>query len=616
MASAFLAVQSGNYSIVAQQNIPINTNIDPIYLIKIIVVLLAGIFVVGIFRDEDPTVIMPFETCIRTEKCSGKAISDLLIANLVRISRIQGAKYEEMTIKRNAEIVYKIGKENLTSLSLSTKNNTGTFDQGFVVLGPTSFSLGQLLRILKQICHGNDPGMVITGSLQKYRYVISLVAIMEQKGTKAWEVRRSIKANNDIEYEDISSMISELAYKIFFDQSEKDISAKSWSGLKYFTQALDSYQQYKLTGDIKILEKAHNECIEAVNVNPGYEKPITLLHNIAIAYWKKNKNYEAEKLFRQIVILEPDNIDTWEWWGIALRFFHLDEAAIKCYQKVLDKNPEPAMKAEIYCMKAISYRNLKKFNKSISCIKKSLLLNNKYGLAYQYLGQAYIMEGKIDEAIKAFENCEKYDINLTLIHPSLARLYEKKGNYKKSSKHCEKAKNSLEGRTEYNRACYEAICGTKEAAIDLLKIVFIKKQVVKKWIQKDPDMEKIRDDPVFKNLLDKYDDTKEDDPSILLSQVAIYRKLDLDLENKDEMFKNIRSLLKDEKREYDCARYYAICTDNREKAVELLREAIIKKQKSPEIALYDPDFEFICDDPRFQMLLEEFIEGQEIHSNI
>jgi hypothetical protein len=60
----------------------------------------------------------------------------------------------------------------------------------------------------------------------------------------------------------------------------------------------------------------------------------------------------------------------------------------------------------------------------------------------------------------------------------------------------------------------------------------------------------------------------------------------------------------------------AICIGDREKALELLRKAIIKKQKSPEIALYDPDFEFIRDDPRFQMLLEEFIEGQEIHSNI
>jgi len=82
------------------------------------------------------------------------------------------------------------------------------------------------------------------------------------------------------------------------------------------------------------------------------------------------------------------------------------------------------------------------------------------------------------------------------------------------------------------------------------------------------------------------------------------------------MFKDIKSLLKDKDKEYDCARYYAICIGDREKALVQLRKAIIKKQKSPEIALYDPDFEFIRDDPRFQMLLEEFIEGQEIHSNI
>jgi tetratricopeptide (TPR) repeat protein len=452
-------------------------------------------------------------------------------------------------------------------MSFSKGNLIGTSDFGSVVLGPTSFSLGQLLRILKLICSGNNSEMVITGSLQKYGNVMILVAIMEQKGTKAWEVRRSIKANNDIEYEYIYGMISDLAYKIFFDQRKKSISAKTWSELKYITPALDSYQQYNLTGDIKILEKSHNECIRAASVNPGYEKPIKLLYNIAIAYWEKDKSYEAEKLFRQIVILEPDNINAWEGWGIALRFFHLDKAAIKCFETVLDKNPKPAQEAEIYCMKAISHRNLDQPDKSISCLEKSLELNKKYGLAYQYLGQVHMLEGRINEAIKAFEDCEKYDKNLKLIHPSLARLYEAQQNYPKQVEHCKKAKKYLKDRTLYDRACYQAICeNNKKEVLELLKIVCKKKQVAKTWIHKDPELENIRNHPElgpkFMECLGEYDDTKEIDQSILLSEllskIAIYQKLGLDLENKDEMFKNIRSKVED--REYDCARYYAICT--------------------------------------------------------
>lgn len=715
LAFAFLAVQLCNYGIVAPQNFSIDTDIYPIYLIKIIGVLLAGIFVMAIFRDEDRIVIMPFETSSNTEKCSGKTISDLLIANLVQISHIQGDKYDEIILKRNTKLFENIGREKLSSMSFSKVNFTGTSDFGTVVLGPTSFSLGQLLRILKQICPGNYSEMVITGSLQKYGNMMILVAIMEQKGTKAWEVRRSIKANNDIEYEYIYDMISDLAYKIFFDQSKKSISANIWSEIKYITPAMDSYKQYKLRGDIKILEKSHNECIRAANANPGYEKPIKLLYNIANAYWKTEKFYEAEKLFRQIVILEPDNINAWEGWGIALRFFLLDEAAIKCYEKALDKNPEPALEAEIYCMKAVSHRNLNESYESIRCLEKSLELNNKYGFAYQFLGQAYnlkvnkylfcwdkisendnmilkkfltqnfgikwvkkakikkndydktirvfternslslrlndektkvnieiddgrtdelitktkndelnIYDNKIDEAIKAFEDCEKYDKNLTLIHPSLARLYEIKQNNQKKIEHCKKAKDTLKDRTLYDYACYQAICEKEKEALENLRIVCNNKLVAKKWIQEDPDLEKIRNDPElgpeFEKCLDGYDDTKKIDPTIrlskLLSKAAIYQKLGLDLEDKDKMFKDIRSLLKDKEKEYDCARYYAICIRDREKALELLRKAIIKKQKSPEIALYDPDFDFIREDPRFQMLLEEFIEGQEIHSNI
>jgi len=791
MGFAFLAIQSGNYGNAAPLNFPVDIDLEALSLIKFIIILLAGILIVSIFRDESRTVIIPFENQINNKNYSGKAISDLLIANLVQISRIQDVEYDEMIIKRSTNLYGKIGKERLSPTLLGPEYLTDISELGSVVLGPTSFSVGQLLRILKQICPGNDPG-IISGSLQKHGSVISLVAIMEKKSNKAWEVRRSIKFHNENIYEYISSMITELAFKIHFDQSVKDISAKSWLGLKYYTEALDSYQQYKLIKDIKILEISQNKCIRAVSVNADYKKPIILLYNIGIEYWKKNKYYEAEKLFRQIVILEPDNVEALEAWGIALRFFLLDEAAIKCLEKALDKNPTPDIAAEIYCMKSISYRNLPDYEKSIECLNESQNLKKNYGFAYQQLGQIYLLKGNKDKAIEAFENCEKYDKNLTLIHPTLAHIYKNKSylfswneipgndnvrlievlkqnfyidwvttakiekidddkiikvstqknhlslkindeqnevsleiddgrtekfvgkfensklniynksNYEKFEDHCRKAEQSLEGRTEYNRACYETICGDKKKALELFDIVFNDKQVNKKWIQADPDLEFIRDDPDFKKKLDEYD-TKEDDPGILLSKAAIYRKLDIEnkylfswekipgndnvrlieflmqkfsiewikaakinkndngktirvtndtnflsltlnnkktnvdleiddgttdkfivktengeldiYENKYKMFMNIRSLLKDENREYDCARYYAICRDNREKALELLRVAIIKKQKSPEIALYDPDFEFISDDPRFQMLLEEFIEGQEIHSN-
>ncbi len=702
MGFAFLAIQSGNYGNAAPLNFPVDIDLEAISLVKFIIILLAGILIVSIFRDESRTVIIPFESQINNENYSGKAISDLLIANLLQISRIQDAEYEEMIIKRSTNLYRKIGKERLSPIPLGPE--TDISDLGSVVLGSTSFSIGQLLRIFKQICLGNDPGTVISGSLQKHGSVITLVAIMEQKFTKAWEVHRNIKSYNENIY-DISSMITELAFKIHFDQSVKHISAKSWLGLKYYTEALDSYQQYKLIKDIKILKVSQNKCIKAASVNADYEKPIILLYNIGIEYWKKNEYYEAEKLFRQIVILEPDNVEALEAWGIALRFFLLDEAAIKCHEKALDKNPTPATAAEIYCMKSISYRNLLDYEKSIECLNESQNLKKNYGFAYQQLGQIYMLKGEKDKAIEAFENCEKYDKNLTLIHPSLAHIYKNKSylfnwneisgndnerlievlkqnfcidwattakiekidydktikvstqknhlslkindeqnevsleiddgrtekfvgkiensklniynksNHEKFEDHCRKAKQSLEGRTEYNRACYEAICGNKKKALELFDIVFDKKQVKKEWIKNDPDLEFIRDDPDFKKKLDKYK-TKEDDIGIILSKAAIYRKLGF--EKKDEVFMKVKSILTDKVGEYDCARYYAICTDstdNIEKALELLREAIIKKQKSPEEALYDPDFEFIRDDPRFQMLLEEFIEGQEIHSN-
>jgi len=55
--------------------------------------------------------------------------------------------------------------------------------------------------------------------------------------------------------------------------------------------------------------------------------------------------------------------------------------------------------------------------------------------------------------------------------------------------------------SEYNRACFESICGNKEEALRLLKISIEQKQANLEWVQQDPDFFFIRDDPRFNELV-------------------------------------------------------------------------------------------------------------------
>jgi len=54
---------------------------------------------------------------------------------------------------------------------------------------------------------------------------------------------------------------------------------------------------------------------------------------------------------------------------------------------------------------------------------------------------------------------------------------------------------------EYDRACFAAICGNPDEAIELLKIALEKKQTSLDWVRRDPDLDFIRDDRRFKTLI-------------------------------------------------------------------------------------------------------------------
>jgi len=55
--------------------------------------------------------------------------------------------------------------------------------------------------------------------------------------------------------------------------------------------------------------------------------------------------------------------------------------------------------------------------------------------------------------------------------------------------------------SEYNRACFEAICGNVEEALALLKVALEKKQASLEWARGDPDFASIREDARFRALV-------------------------------------------------------------------------------------------------------------------
>jgi len=62
----------------------------------------------------------------------------------------------------------------------------------------------------------------------------------------------------------------------------------------------------------------------------------------------------------------------------------------------------------------------------------------------------------------------------------------------------------IDGEDEYTRACFEAVCGSADRALDLLRSALEKRQAPPEWARQDPDFEVIRNEPRFQALIDEF----------------------------------------------------------------------------------------------------------------
>jgi len=243
IAIANLLTELNIYYFNAKNYLPIplfNYNISLdflLYMAGVFAFLLLGILLMGIFRAENGIVILPFEVDPRNEKLNGKVISEMLITELKRINRIHvDGQYSKSMwrlgeinlaeIQPNEEIREKFAlpqinpQINPEGESLTKNIETlGTF--GF---GSTSLPIGNIILLLKQICPGTDPGLIVAGCLRKNGADVYLDAYMKSKNS-SWSLRQEKKQSQGIPYEDL---VADLSYQIAFEQlkSNRNVRAR------------------------------------------------------------------------------------------------------------------------------------------------------------------------------------------------------------------------------------------------------------------------------------------------------------------------------------------------------------------------------------------------------
>ena len=148
------------------------------------------------------------------------------------------------------------------------------------------------------------------------------------------------------------------------------------------------------------------------------------------------------------------------------------------------------------------YKAKGRYAEAISAFEQAVVLSPDKSFYHYHLGLVYAAQKRYDEAIHAFESVIKLDPQYSLAHATLAGYYRKLDRESDAQNHIRIAQSLMRGENEYNRACFEAICGNADQAIELLKVALDKKQTPMDWAKRDPDLDFIREDPRYLALVE------------------------------------------------------------------------------------------------------------------
>jgi tetratricopeptide (TPR) repeat protein len=151
------------------------------------------------------------------------------------------------------------------------------------------------------------------------------------------------------------------------------------------------------------------------------------------------------------------------------------------------------------------YKSLGRYKDAISAYQKAIKLAPDREIYYYYLGLLFSVEQQHDNAVQAFQVVLQKNPNYFLAHSALAGVYHRMGLENKANHHIATALPKMNGESAYNRACFYAICGDTELALEFLQLALNNKDTTIEWIKSDPDLDPIRTSRRYQELISEQD---------------------------------------------------------------------------------------------------------------
>jgi len=201
---------------------------------------------------------------------------------------------------------------------------------------------------------------------------------------------------------------------------------------------------------IKSYDKSYSYAIEGL---AKYPDDILLKKNAAIAAYYLMKFDEAAKYYNAV----PDSllsINDLKNAGTSFSSIKSDSIAILYFEKVIKKD---STQSSLFMDMANTYFRNKENEKAIKYYVAKIKVDPKYEPAYRYMGFAYFIDGKFNDARQAFLDAKNLNDTTFTTNYYLAQCYTRVDSSEKAAEQYVRILKLAEGKEkQYKDAIYEA----------------------------------------------------------------------------------------------------------------------------------------------------------------
>jgi tetratricopeptide (TPR) repeat protein len=243
--------------------------------------------------------------------------------------------------------------------------------------------------------------------------------------------------------------------------------------------------------DLRRYDEAIAAYRQALQLDPQFAAPWNGLGNV---YHDLRRYDEAIAAYRQALQLDPQYAYPWNGLGHVYRELRRYDEAITAFRQALQLDPQFAAP---WNGLGHVYRELRRYDEAITAYRQALQLDPQFAYPWYGLGLVYTLQGELEQALNAWQRALELAPTEGSYHASLANVLRRLGREEEARRAIETARPLMEHESEYNRACFAAICGDHEEALRLLQIALDQHQVSRDWARLDPDFSSLHHDPRF-----------------------------------------------------------------------------------------------------------------------